>query len=362
MAEESTVTRSGRLSAEELELFNRQLLTVAKTGAPLVPALKALSTDLRRGRLRDAVESLLSDLKTGKSLSEALARHSGQFPPLYTAMTDAAAASGNLLGIMEMLSHLVTSAAGLRRKVITAAVYPILVLCAAAGLLSYLSLVLLPQMANLLKACRPEDMPLPTGFPAVPLLNVSTYLAGISAGLLLGLLLVLVVIRFLPKGRRRMSALVNRLPLYGPVVRSQKAFLFSRTLSVLLKAGVPMRQAMRVVREVVPKGDMREALDGVRVELEAGQSLAQAMANQTGFPPTLVWTVSVAEARGDLPEGLYETSEFYREDAEHRSLFLVQILPTFLVVFVGLFVAAVVLPLFGGLISLIRVLTQWASF
>ena len=337
MTDEASAGPKGGLSAEDLELFNRQILTAARAGAPLVPALKALSRDLRRGRLKAAVDLLAQDLEAGESFSDALSRHREQFPPLYAAMADAAAASGNLQGVMEMVSHVVTSTAGLRRKVITAAVYPILVLCAAGTLLSYLLIAVIPGLGKLL-----TDFGAASFSPTM--LHASRYAGVTGLVLISGALVLLLAICILPGGRQMMSSAGAWLPLYGPVVRSHRAFLFCRTFSVLLRAGVPMRDAIRVVREVLPDRAMRSALDNVTDELYAGETLARALAKQKVFPWALLWTVSVAEARGDLPEGLYDTSEFYRQDAERRSLFIIQTLPSFMIIFVGVFVASAVLP------------------
>jgi len=351
------------LSAEDLEVFNRQLVTAARSGAPLVPALEALSRDLRRGRLKDAVDSLAAELQTGSSLAEALERHRAYFPPLYTAMGEAAA-SGNLEGVMAMVSHLVTSAAGLRRKVVTAAAYPIVVFVAAAGLMAFLSFMFVPGILALVREFgagwngrHPQTWPILmiTGF-------------GMAVALLIvGALLILLLIRLLPGGREVVSRLLAKLPLYGAVVRSQRAFVFCRTFAVLLRAGVPMREAIRVVREVSPDAAAKDVLDRVAEGLHAGGTLGEAMTEATaraadaGFPAELVWTVSVAESRGDLPEGLYEASEYYAEDAERRGLFLMQALPTVLVVFVGIFVAATALPIFGAFAQMFQMMTNLGS-
>jgi type II secretory pathway component PulF len=113
-------TRRARLSAGDLEMLNRQIIVAAQAGAPLVPALASLSRDLGRGRFKDAVDGLVADLTAGQSLSEAIERQPGRFPPLYAAMARAADAGGNLQGVMEVLSELVTSVSGLRRKVVAA--------------------------------------------------------------------------------------------------------------------------------------------------------------------------------------------------------------------------------------------------
>ncbi|HUW56909.1 MAG TPA: type II secretion system F family protein [Planctomycetota bacterium] len=351
MTDETSTGKGGRLSAEDLDLFNRQILTAARAGAPLVPALRALSRDLRRGRLKATVEALAADLAAGESFADALSRYSGQFPPLYAAMADAAAASGNLQGVMEMVSHVVTSAAGLRRKVVTAAAYPILVLCAAAGLLAYLLVAVLPGLDKLLHDFRGVEF-VTGGSPGFTAATGSWYAAAVGLCLVVGALLALLVMCVAPGTRRMMSGIAARLPFYGPVLRAQRAFLFCRTLSVLLRGGVPMREAIRVVREVLPDRALVRALDRVADELQAGEPLSQALAKQGVFPWALVWTVSVAENRGDLPQGLYDTSEFYREEAERRSLFIMQTLPAFMVIFVGVFVAAAVLPVVLGLVRL----------
>ena len=261
MTDETPTAQGGRLSVEDLELFNRQILTAARAGAPLVPALRALSRDLRRGRLKHALGSLSADLNAGHSLAEALSRHSPQFPPLYAAMADAAAASGNLQGVMEMISH------------------PILVLCAAAALLAYLLVAVLPGLSRLLRELDTGVFQVPgSGGPAT--LAGSWYAAAVGLALVVGALLVLLAVCILPGSR----GLAARLPFYGAVVRAQRAFLFCRTLSVLLRGGVPMRKAIRVVREILPDRAMRRALDNVAHDLHAGEPLSQTLRHERVLP------------------------------------------------------------------------------
>ena len=336
--EESAAKPSGRLSSDELEAFNRQIMMAARTGAPLVPALKALSRDLKRGRLKLTLDSMTTDLKAGKSLAETLAAHAGQFPPLYAAMADAAAASGNLHGMVEVLNQLVTSVAGLRRRVVSAVVYPIVVLCTAAGVLAFVSLGVVRQFLVLdFGADRPPSA-LVVGAMFAGMLPVALVCLGVVVLMLVGLF---------PPGRRLLSALATRLPFYGKMIRAQRAFVFCRTLALLFRAGVPMRQALRVVREVTPARSQRRALDEVLQRIQEGRPLSEAM--EWDFPASLVWAVSVAESRADLPEGLYQASEYYREEAERRGQFLMEVLPAFLVVCAGVMASGVVIPVFAVL-------------
>jgi type II secretory pathway component PulF len=344
-------TRRGRLSANDLEMLNRQIIVAARAGAPLVPALASLSRDLRGGRLKEAVDGLVADLSAGQSLSEAIDRQPGRFPPLYAAMARAADASGNLQGVMEVLSELVTSVSGLRRKVVTASVYPLMVLVTGLGILSFVAATVLPRIASI-------SVPMWNREDAIQassvLVGVVTVIGLVGVAGIIGLMLATLVP--MAPGRLGMS-----MPVFGPVLRAQRAFLLSRTLAVLLRSGVPLREAMGVVREVAGDEATRTALDGVIADLHAGRRLGEAMstaAAKRAIPVTLAWMASISESRGDLPEGLYEASEFYRAEAERRAQFVSQILPPVLIVGVGCIIATIAYTALRPILSVLSALAH----
>ena len=240
MTDEARRVSKGRLSAEDLELFNRQLLTAARTGAPLVPALEALSRDLRRGRFRDAVEGLCDDLRAGKSLSEAIAAREGQFPPLYTAMAEAAAASGDLAGVAEMLSQLVTSVSATRRRVVAAVAYPLILLVAATGLMLFLLAGPVTEFATL-REHLPWGGIMDLGREGKPVRpwSLDFLLAARHAGFVLvgavwAVLLTVGLLAVTRRGRELLGRLFSVLALFGPILRAQREFLFCPLISHVL--------------------------------------------------------------------------------------------------------------------------------
>jgi type II secretory pathway component PulF len=342
-------TRRGRLSATDLEVLNRQIIVAARAGAPLVPALASLSRDLDRGRLKEAVDQLTLDLSAGHSLSEAIDRQPGRFPPLYTAMARAADAGGNLQGVMEVLSELVTSVSGLRRKVVTASVYPLMVLVIGLGILSFVAATVIPRLTSI-------AIPMWTG--EVPIQADALLLGAVAVIGLFAIagIIALMLATLVPMAPGRLGMW---MPVFGPVLRAQRAFLLSRTLAVLLRSGVPLREAMGVVREVAGDQTTRTVLDGVIEDLHAGRRLGEAMstaAAKKAIPVTLAWMTAISESRGDLPEGLYEASEFYRAEAERRAQFIAQVLPPVLILGVGCIVAMIA---FATLRPLVSALSAW---
>lgn len=343
----------GRLSARDLETLNRQIMVAARAGAPLVPALKSLSRDLGGGRLRASVERLAADMESGVSVSEAFARQPDAFPPLYAAMLRAAEVSGNLYGVMDMLSHLVTTAAGLRRKLAAATVYPVIVLVAALGILAFVSVVVVPPMLRLSSAIK-------TGYGMEKLVVLETVAGIVVLGLALAVVVLLVVLLAPARG----AAFGRSIPLIGPIMRAQGVFVFARTFAVLLRAGVPMREALAVVREVMTDARSKAGVDRVLAGLHSGATLGDAMetvALDGTFPESLAWLVQTAEARGDLPGGLDEAADHYRDECDGRARFVMEILPPFMIVGVGVAVALVIIPLFLPLVELIRMMGSSAG-
>ncbi len=350
-----------RLSVEDLELLNRQIIVAARTGAPLAPALRSLSRDLRGGRLRQAVDVLEADIKSGRSLSEAVERQGAAFPPLYAAMLRAAEASGDLRGVVEMLSHLVTSVSGLKRRITMAAAYPLMVLVVALGIFGFLAAVVVPRFRETFSGFGAISASFGRPQEATLMFALSAAAALLGVVLAAGMIFLLAT-ALVPAATGRVGL---RVPVLGNILRAQRAFVFCRTLSVLLRSGVPLREAIGLVREVMPDAHARLGLDRVAEDLHGGSTLGEAVKSAAfgaAFPPALGWLVSVAESRGDLPQGLYEASEFYREEAERRGQFLTQVLPPVLIISVGALVVLIMFPIFGAMMMLFQLITHMNSF
>ncbi len=352
---------SRTLSAADLEVLNQQILLAARSGSPLVPALASLSRDLKRGALKASVDGLVADLSAGRPLSEAIDRQPGRFPRLYAAMLRASEAGGSLVGVMEVLSNLVTSVASLRRRIVTASIYPLMILLVALGIVTLMTTIIAPKLTEAVDSMG----------GIVRSFGTSARMSGFSwlvwttiaiEAVLVAAAFLCVAATLVPWGR---MIWIEHVPFFGPVVRAQRAFILSRTLAVLLRSGVPLREAMGVVREVAPDGGTKRVLDGVLAELNAGRPFGAAMsaaAEQGRIPATLAWMSVLAESRGDLPDGLYEASEFFRIEAERRANFISQILPPVLVIGVGVLFICCILPIIMALVQVMGFLFRYDAY
>lgn len=293
------------LSGPQLALLTRQLATLVASGLPIDEALQALAEG-SEGRLRTQVVSLRSRVMEGASLATAMAEFPETFPPLFRASVAAGESAGKLDRVLLRLADYAETRDALRRRILLALTYPLLLTAVALAVVTALMVWVVPQVIGVFLQQR-QALPLPTR-----ILVVLSDAVGNYGAWLLGLAIIAVAFAVFafrnPALRARWQSFVLRLPLFGRLARAAETARFARTLALLVGSAVPLLEALSIAAQVVENAALRNALGRVAVRVREGQPFSRALAGTREFPPVAVRLIASGEKSGRLDDMLFEAA------------------------------------------------------
>ena len=340
---------------EEFAVFNAELAGACERGVPLPGALRVLSKELRGSRMREALEAVARDVEGGADLASALARRSDVFPPAYVALVEAGLKAGDLAGTLLIFAEEARFSARVRYNLTSAVAYPMLVVFAATGFLSYAGWVLLPEFeSTIIELLEGKSVP-PLSrfvFAMAPVLRWSPVI-------LLGLCVCVVAVwRSLLSGstKARVSAkLLMSLPGIGSYFHAVALVRFCRTLSSAIAGHIPVPDAVSLAGLASGNAAVASAAEELRRTVAEGGAISEGLEQEGGvFPATLVWMLSLGESRGEVGPSLDE----YAKLQEDRARRLGEALPMITAAVVGVLGAVIlsigVMAVFQPLIDLME--------
>jgi type IV pilus assembly protein PilC len=329
-------------------IFNQQFNTLIRAGLPILKALDLLAERAAAPKLRPILGDVRHRVRDGALLSEALAAQ-GSFPPVYVTAITAGERSGNLSGVLEQYISYLRVSTGFRRALITALIYPSILVCAVILVLSYLVTYAMPRFADLYKDL---GVPLPRITQivldiALPLRNYFIVLAAI--------LIVLAIAVFLwtrtEHGALVIDRLKPRVPILGDIWLKSQIAQFVRTLSTLLAGGTPLVSALQTSASAIGSKLISTSVGQAAERVKEGESLHAGLAETRLIPELALEMIEVGEASGALAPMLTSVAEFYEEEVSTRlQRTLIWISPAILVVMalvIGLILIALYLPMFS---------------
>lgn len=338
--------RSG-LSGPQLALLTRQLATLVASGLPIDESLQALAEG-SEGRLRTQVVSLRSRVMEGASLASAMAEFPETFPPLFRASVAAGESSGKLDRILLRLADYAESRDALRRRVLLALTYPLLLTTVAVAVVAALMIWVVPQVIGVFLQQK-QALPLPTRI----LVRLSDLLGshGATLAALAAAAVIVALIAFgRPEVRAHWHAFVLRLPLLGRLARATETARFARTLALLVGSAVPLLEALNIAAQVVENAALRTALARVGVRVREGQPFSKALAETREFPPVAVRLIASGEKSGRLDEMLFEAAAHQERELDTTLGIAMAALGPGVILIVGglvlFIVLAILLPIF----------------
>ncbi|MDY0397762.1 MAG: type II secretion system F family protein [Desulfuromonas thiophila] len=333
-----------RVRSEDLILFCRQMYALTRAGVPMLRALRGLMESSRNPRLRQALQGVIDGLESGRELSSALAAFPEVFPPLLTRMVQVGENSGTLEQAFEQLAQYLEFEKQTREQIKAALRYPTFVLVAIAIAISILTLFVIPAFEKVF-ASFGAQLPLATRIIMAVSHFARDWWPYIAGGLLLGSLLLRRYLRTV-RGERRWDRLKLRLPLVGSILRRATLARFARAFAMGYGSGVPLVQALAYTARAIDNRYLGEKLEGMRNQLERGETLTRSAAASAIFTPLVLQMLAVGEESGSVDSMLLEVAGFYEREVAYELKNLTSAIEPVLIIIIGAMVLVLALGVF----------------
>ena len=342
--------RSRKPSIKKTELANliREIATALEAGLPLMQALKTVRQQAKGPAMPTMLDFLIEKVEAGTPLHQAAAEYGAPFDDLVIGMFRSADASGKMDEVLHQLASLLDRSIELRREIVGATVYPIIVALLIVASVIVLVTVVLPRLMAPLTEQTNFQMPWPTAV----LLGTADFIQAwwwLMIAIFIGILLGYRAWVAIPKNRLMLDGVLLRVPLMGKLIRDVAVARFTRTLGTLVSAGIPILSALKIVRDTLGNTVLMEAIDQVQEKVTTGQSLADPLARCGHFPPLLVQIVNMGEKSGRLESMLIHAAKAFDRQVDQTLKVFTKALPPLLLVFMALIAAfvltAILLPL-----------------
>jgi len=354
----------GKVSTKLLTQFTRQLSTLQDAGLPILRSLRILEQQQKPGRMRVIIRQVAEDVEGGSTLSEAMAKHPKAFDRLYVSMVQAGETGGVLDLILQRLADFMEKSQRLRRKVIGAMIYPIVVISFALLIVTGIMIFVVPKFKEIF-----GDFGTTLPAPTLLLLAMSDWFVGRDM-ILPGAVIVVAfpfLVYFFVKlvqqsvaGRYIVDNVKLKLPIMGNILGKTAVARFTRTLGTLIDAGVPILEAINITKDTAGNEVYSRALGRVHNAIREGESFANPLRAAKICDAIVVNMVDVGEETGDLDKMLIKVADTYDDEVETLVAGLVSLLEPVMVVTLGVIVGFIVISLFLPLVKLISSVTGGA--
>ncbi len=349
--------RVGGVSRKLLTQFTRQLSTLINAGLPILRSLRILEQQQKPGPMRLAVRYVADDVEGGATLSEAMARHPKVYDRLYTNMVRAGEVGGVLDSILQRLADFMEKSEALKRKVLSAMIYPIAVISFAFGILALLLMFVIPKFQEIFIEMG-SKLPSITRF----LLRASAWVTAggwaVILGVPVGLWVLGKLIRISAGGRYVLDSLNLRIPIMGRILGKTAVARFSRTLGTLLAAGVPILEALTITADTAGNEVYSRALSKVREGIREGENFAAPLRTARIVDPMVVNMIDVGEETGELDKMLNKIADTYDEEVETLVAGLTSLLEPVMIIALGLIIGTIVISLFMPMVTMIQTMSR----
>lgn len=348
------VPARGRLTHTELVFFSTHVAGAARLGLPLPGALRSLAAEASRPAFRSRIEEIARRVESGQALAVALESDRASFPPFYVRALEAGERAGSLSPVLVLLADHLRLVLELRRKMIEVLAYPVFLVLTLAVIISFYQGI----AAELLGSYSSMGVQLPVLSSYV--LNIAEHARPtllVVFGVPLCLFVAARVLFLRDSVRRAWERAALRVPVYGHLLRSAITARFCHMAHLMLAAGVPAPQGLRLVADALGNDAAAQSVADIARTMEEGGSATDGVRGSRFLPATLVWLVGAGESRGELAETLREAAGLYETAFRHQVALLENVLGPVFVVLTGILVvstmaALVVLPMVNVLNAL----------
>jgi len=338
------IFRRKAVSDKDIATFTRQFAVILEAGLPIVKSLEVLADQQKNPYFKKILQEIKLKIETGSSLSDALAEYPKVFDNLYVQMVKSGESSGNLDLVLKRLANHLERIMSLKGKIKHAMVYPSVIVIVTIAVISIIMLFVIPKFAEVYESAG-RALPLPTQI----LINISRNFGKILLAFILltaGIIIGIRYYRTKERGKYNTDKLILHLPLLGDLFHKAAVARIARTLSNLIGGGVPLLQALTIAGETSGNKVLEKAMEEVRINVSAGQSIADPMFYTGVFPYLLVEMVRVGELTGNLEDMLNRVADFFEEEVDRMVNTLSTLIEPILIVFLGIVVGSILVALY----------------
>ncbi|MBQ9726382.1 MAG: type II secretion system F family protein [Kiritimatiellae bacterium] len=344
----------GRVKTRDLAVLTRQLATLVDSGLPLLRGLRILTKQSSVPAVKDVLSKMCESVEGGSNFSEALAQHPKTFDNLYVNMAKAGEAGGSLNESLNRLADFLEKGQKLKSKIKSAMTYPTVVLVIALGITAFLMATVIPQFEKLFKDMLGKNAQLPpiTRF----VVNISNNFVDYAVPIIFGVIALVFLIRLLgktEKGRYGIDLFKLKMPVFGEIIRKGAIARSTRTLGTLMQSGVPVLQALDIVRDTSGNAVIAKAYQDIHDAVKEGENMTPSMEASKQFPPMVVSMVDVGEETGSLPDMLTRVANTYDGEVDDAVNAMTSIIEPIMIVFLALIVGTIVVAMFSPLMGLL---------
>ncbi len=339
-----------KVTSEDLSIMTKQLSVLIRSGITLVESLTALIDQTEDENFKMVLSQVKQEVNEGTAFADALRKHPKIFSNLYVSMIQAGESSGTLDIVLDRLSEFTVKQAKLKRKVISSLAYPVIMIFISVLVVGALFVFVIPKITALFIKMKATLPPI-TKF----LIAISNFMA--SYWLVMILFFVVVAVLFkkwvaTPDGRKKFDEFKLNMPIFGSIIRMNAVARFSTTLATLLKNGVPLLAAFKIVKNVVDNKVIQEAIEEASLAIKEGESIAKPLKKSGYFPAIVTHMIAIGEKSGQLEEMLENIGESYESQVENKLSALTTILEPIIIVMLGGVVLVVVMAIMVPLMKM----------
>jgi len=345
---------TGGVKSKVLTTFTRQLATLIDAGLPLLRGLRVLEKQERNATLRGTIGQLAESVEGGSTFSEALAQHPKVFNRLFVNMVKAGELGGVLEVVLNRLAEFQEKAQKIKGKVVAAMFYPVAVLLVAVVILGVLTVFVIPKFKEVFAGLG-DGRPLPAFTEFV--LNVSDTIrhnAIATLAVVAGVVVAFLLLIKTKLGRKLWDGFKLKVPVVGPVVSKVAISRFTRTLGTLVSSGVPILQALTIVKETSGNVIIANAVGAVHESVKEGETITAPLEASGAFPPMVISMVDVGEQTGALPEMMMKIADNFDDEVDNAVAAMTSLLEPIMIIFLAVIVGSIVIAMFLPLIDLMN--------
>jgi len=341
-----------RVTSEDLVLFSRQLATLIGAGVTILRSLDIISLQVSSRQLYQVTKRIEKDMEGGLSLHQAISKHPRIFSELWVNLIESGEASGSLAIVLSRLALYLERDAAFRRKIVSALIYPIILLCAGIAALLVMALKIIPTFAEVFKGFNMK-LPLLTQI----LVEISDFLRHRFLLLIFGAGILIYLIRkyiATPVGRRQFENFLFKLPLFGEFFRSVSVEKLTAGLNTLLESGVPILYSFEIAERSVENLVLSDIVRKIKDDIRSGKNLGESFKKSGFFDPMVVQMVGIGEEIGELPQMFKKVNAYYQEYTETFLTRIISLFEPIILVIVGAIIGTMVIGMFLPIFQIAR--------